>query len=267
MREDCRFCCSQLTEYLPHSLFHSPSLIHWFPLYSYTATPLCLLNTPLLLFLAHTIFLSLTNTAWRAGLPVVSIFHLDAGDSAFPLQFISWITREGHRVSGLSPFPIASAIHRNTWISASCSKWTWRTNAYKHTYILILLCKQSTGDPMSKSENTRTHIYTHSYISFISHCQQLSNWNRGSNKVRADYKLISVEMFSEPQPWSRLQRHQWSGKNLIDSSNIPIVTDFIEKRNTVKNIPVCLVFLFFFNTLSKDAHKKQNEGTSNHNED
>lgn len=158
VREDCRFCCSQLTESpsLPFPLAISHSLIPSIQqLLSVSSTH------TLLLFLAHTIFLSLTNTAWRAGLPVVSIFHLDAGDSALPLQFISWITREGHRVSGLSPFPIASAIHRNTWISASCSKWTWRTNAHKHnTYILILLCKQSTGDPMSKSENTHTHTHT-----------------------------------------------------------------------------------------------------------
>lgn len=34
LKEDCRFWCSQFTGNLPHSLFHSPSLIHWFPAYS-----------------------------------------------------------------------------------------------------------------------------------------------------------------------------------------------------------------------------------------
>ena len=85
-------------------------------------TSLYLLYTSLLLSLPHTISLSLTDAAWRAGLPVVSIFHLDAGDSALALQFISWITREGHRVTRLPPFPVATTIHGNTWISAGCRK-------------------------------------------------------------------------------------------------------------------------------------------------
>lgn len=65
---------------------------------------------------------TLTDTARRAGLPVVSIFHLDAGDSALPLQFITWITRKGHRVARLPTFPVATAIHGNTRISAGCSQ-------------------------------------------------------------------------------------------------------------------------------------------------
>lgn len=77
--------------------------------------------------------LALTDTARRAGLPVVSIFHLDAGDSALPLQFITWITRKGHRVARLPTFPVATAIHRNAGISAGCSQWTWRANTHKHT--------------------------------------------------------------------------------------------------------------------------------------
>lgn len=81
---------------------------------------------------ALAISLALTDTARRAGLPVVSIFHLDAGDSALPLQFITWITREGHRVARLPTFPVASAIHRNTRISAGRSQWTWRANTQTH---------------------------------------------------------------------------------------------------------------------------------------
>lgn len=83
---------------------------------------------------APAISLALTDTARRAGLPVVSIFHLDAGDSALPLQFITWITRKGHRVARLPTFPVATAIHRNTGISAGCSQWTWRANTHKHTH-------------------------------------------------------------------------------------------------------------------------------------
>lgn len=71
---------------------------------------------------AISLALALTDTARRAGLPVVSIFHLDAGDSALPLQFITWITRKGHRVARLPTFPIATAIHRNAGISAGCSQ-------------------------------------------------------------------------------------------------------------------------------------------------
>lgn len=80
----------------------------------------------------HPLLLSLTNAARRAGLPVESIFHLDAGDSALSLQFISRITREGHRVAGLPPFTVTTAIHGNTWISAGCCKWTWRAT---HTHV------------------------------------------------------------------------------------------------------------------------------------
>lgn len=81
---------------------------------------------------APAISLALTDTARRAGLPVVSIFHLDAGDSALPLQFITRITGKGHRVARLPTFPVATAIHRNTGLSAGCSQWTWRANTYKH---------------------------------------------------------------------------------------------------------------------------------------
>lgn len=86
------------------------------------------------LFPAPAISLTLTDTAGRAGLPVVSIFHLDAGDSALPLQFITWITRKGHRVARLPTFPISTAIHGNTRISAGCGQWTWRANTNTHTH-------------------------------------------------------------------------------------------------------------------------------------
>ena len=65
-----------------------------------------------------------TDAAGRAGLPVVSIFHLDAGNFAFPLQLVSRITRECHCVAWLAPFPIAAAIHRHPRIPAGCCHWT-----------------------------------------------------------------------------------------------------------------------------------------------
>lgn len=104
-----------------------------------TSSTLCLLHI-LPSLPAPVISLALTDTARRARLPVVSIFHLDAGDSALPLQFITWITRKGHRVARLSTFPVATAIHGNPGISAGCSQWTWRANTQTHTLTPTPVC-------------------------------------------------------------------------------------------------------------------------------
>lgn len=208
MRKNCIFCHNQLIEKLPHCLFLSPSDFRWSP----THPPFCLLHTPLLLSSSHHLPLSLTNTAWRAGLPVVSIFHLDAGDSALPLQFISWITREGHRVAGLPPFPIAAAIHRNTWISASCSKWTWRTNT-QHTDTLEHQCMLSTGNQWAINQWTNKHTHTVLYHT-VDSCQA-ETVAQTELEHRADCKLISVKILPcspQPQLWSSPEQLQWSTK-------------------------------------------------------
>lgn len=75
-------------------------------------------------FSLQVISLFLTDATWRAGLPVVSVFHLNAGDLALSLQLVTRVTREGHGVAGLPPLSVAAAIHRDTWISAGCCKRT-----------------------------------------------------------------------------------------------------------------------------------------------
>lgn len=70
--------------------------------------------------------LSLTYAAGRAGLPEVSVLHLDAGDPALPLQLVARVAGEGHRVAGLAALPVAAAIHGHAWVSAGRGQGTCR---------------------------------------------------------------------------------------------------------------------------------------------
>lgn len=56
-----------------------------------------------------------------AGLPVVSVLHLYTGDFVIPLELVSRVTLERHRVPWLTTISTATAIHRYTWVPAGCS--------------------------------------------------------------------------------------------------------------------------------------------------
>lgn len=57
----------------------------------------------------------------RAGLPVVSVIHLNAGYFVVPLELVSGVALKGHRIPRLTSISATTAIHWNTWVPAGCS--------------------------------------------------------------------------------------------------------------------------------------------------
>ncbi len=69
-------------------------------------------------------WINLTDTCRRAGLPVESVVHLNAGDPGLALQVVARITGEGHRVAGLLALSAAAAVHGRPRVPAGGRHWT-----------------------------------------------------------------------------------------------------------------------------------------------
>jgi len=59
-----------------------------------------------------------TDAEGRAGLPVVAVVHLDAGDLVVALELVARVALEGHGVPGLPAVPAAAAVHGHARVAA-----------------------------------------------------------------------------------------------------------------------------------------------------
>lgn len=75
-------------------------------------------------------WINLTDTCRRAGLPVESVVHLNAGDPGLALQVVARITREGHRVAGLLALSAAAAVHGRPRVPAGGRHWTCKMGTW-----------------------------------------------------------------------------------------------------------------------------------------
>lgn len=69
---------------------------------------------------------NLTDAGRRARLPVVSVFHLNAGDPRLALQFVACVTHEGHGVTRFFALAAPCAVHWCAWIPAGRRYRTWQ---------------------------------------------------------------------------------------------------------------------------------------------
>ncbi len=97
-------------------------------------------------------WINLTDTCRRAGLPVESVVHLNAGDPGLALQVVARITGEGHRVAGLLALSAAASVHGRPRVPAGGRHMNLQNGNGDQLCSLFTYQDISAGGSISRSE-------------------------------------------------------------------------------------------------------------------